>query len=152
MSARSANSSDCEFWQRGRGFAKCQRVKMPIPQHLKMYFLHLWGYEINRSGDSLPAVLEVPTGNGKSFIGAFHMLFGLIGNQDAAPWLCHADHFPDSFGSVIEEVDAPDVKHDIETVVGKGQIFGISEKQIRIHLPAAQVGLAICQHFRREIE
>jgi len=117
-----------------------------------MCFLHLWGYEINRSCDSFLAVLEVSTGNGNSFIGAFHVLFGLIGNQDAAPWLCNTDHFPDRFCSVIKEVDASHVKDNIKTVIGERQVLGIPEKKIGVHLPAAQIGLAIRQHFRREIK
>jgi len=117
-----------------------------------MYFPHLRGYEIDWSSDNFLAVLKISAYDGTSFIDAFHMLFGLIGNQHAAPWLCNTDHFPDRFCPVIKEVDASHVKHNIKTVIGKWQVLGISEKKIGVHLPAAQIGLAIRQHFRREIK
>src|SRR5271166_1657928 len=115
-----------ELRHRGRGFTKSKGVESPIPQHLQMYFLHLRGHEINGSCDSFLAVPEISAYDGTSFKGAFHMLFGLIGNQDAASRLCDTDHFPDRFSSVVKEVDASHVKHNIKTVIGEWQVLGIS--------------------------
>src|ERR1039458_9529379 len=129
----------CEIRHSGGGFTKSEGIESPIPQHLKMDFLHLWGYEINRSCDRFTAVLKIFAYTWSSFIGAFHMLFGLIGNQHAAPWLCNTDHFSDRFCSVIKEVDASHVKDNIKTVIGKWQVFGISEKKIGVHLPVVQI-------------
>src|SRR5208282_513197 len=134
------------------GLTKGEGIELPVPQQFKMYFLHLFGDEIDWSSNSFLAVLEISANDGTSFIGALHMLFGLIGNQQAASWLGNTDHFPDRFCPVIKEVDASHVKHNIKTVIGKWQVLGIPQKKMGVHLPAAQISLAIRQHFRREIE
>src|SRR5208282_58559 len=142
----------CEIRRRKGRFTKCEGIESPIPQHLQMYFPHLRGYEVDWSSDSFLAVLKKSADEGTSFIGALHMLFGLIGNQQEAPWLRNTDHLPDRFRPVIKEVDASHVKHNVKTVIGKWQVLGISEKKIGVHLPAAQIGLAIRQHLRGEVK
>ena len=76
------------------------------------------------------------------------MLFRLIGNQDAAARLSNTDHFPNSLGPVIEEVDTSHVKHDVKTVVGERQILSIAEEKLSLDVSTRQVSLAIRQHCR----
>jgi len=51
-----------------------------------------------------------------------------------------------------EEVDSAHVEDDIEAGIGEGQALGIAQIEIRVHLPAAQVVLAVGQHLRRQIK
>lgn len=80
------------------------------------------------------------------------MLLGLVGDEQQTARPGHANHLANSFGAVVEEVDAAHVKDHVEAGICKGQALGIAQIEIGIPLPAAQVDLAVGQHLRRQIE
>ncbi len=63
-----------------------------------------------------------------------------------------ADHFPNRFPFVVEEVQSAELKDHVETVIGERQILRFPTEKMGLALPSAQVAAGLLQHSPGKIE
>lgn len=107
-------------------FAEGEAVEFSVVDGAEVEVSHGGRKQADGGGDGLGSLLEKALDEWNALVNSGDDLLGLVADDDFAAGASDSDHLLESSTAVTEEIDASDVKDQIERVVAEGEALGFS--------------------------